>query len=43
MPKTVLLKIFGKFIYNKKLNAYKLFKEEIEYYFSADNKKNSKK
>ena len=43
MPKTVTIKNFGKFIYNKKLNAYKLFKEEIEYYFSADNKEELKK
>ena len=43
MPNTVTIKNFGKFIYNKKLNAYKLFKEEIEYYFSADNKEELKK
>ena len=43
MPKTVTIKNFGKFIYNRKLNAYKLFKEEIEYYFSADNKEELKK
>ena len=43
MPKTVTIKNFGKFIYDKKLNAYKLFKEEIEYYFSADNKEELKK
>lgn len=43
MPKTATIKNFGKFIYNKKLNAYKLFKEEIEYYFSADNKEELKK
>lgn len=43
MLKTVTIKNFGKFIYNKKLNAYKLFKEEIEYYFSADNKEELKK
>ena len=43
MLKTVTIKNFGKFIYNKKLNAYKLFKEEIEYYFSADNKEEQKK
>ena len=42
-PNTVTIKNFGKFIYNKKLNAYKLFKEEIEYYFSADNKEELKK
>ena len=30
MPKTVTIKNFGKFIYNKKLNAYKLFKQFIE-------------
>ena len=43
MPKTVTIKNFGKFTYNKKLNAYKLFKEEIEYYFSAENKTELKK
>ena len=43
MPKNVTINYFGKFIYNKKLNAYKLFKEEIEYYFSADNKEELKK
>ena len=43
MPKTLTIKNFGKFIYDKKLNAYKLFKEEIEYYFSADNKEELKK
>ena len=43
MPKTVTIKNFGKFIYNKKLKSYKLFKEEIEYYFSADNKEELKK
>ena len=43
MPKTVTIKNFDKFIYDKKLNAYKLFKEEIEYYFSADNKEELKK
>ena len=43
MPNTVTIKNFGKFIYNKKLNAYKLFKEEIEYYFSVDNKEELKK
>ena len=43
MLKTVTIKNFGKFIYDKKLNAYKLFKEEIEYYFSADNKEELKK
>ena len=43
IPKTVTIKNFDKFIYDKKLNAYKLFKEEIEYYFSADNKEELKK
>ena len=43
MPKTITIKNFDKFIYDKKLNAYKLFKEEIEYYFSADNKEELKK
>ena len=43
MPKTVTIKNFGKFIYNKKLKSYKLVKEEIEYYFSADNKEELKK
>ena len=43
MPKTVTIKNFGKFIYNKKLKSYKLVKEEIEYYFSADNKEEQKK
>ena len=43
MPKTVTIKNFGKFIYEKKTNAYKLVKEEIEYYFSADNKEELKK
>ena len=43
MPKTVTIKNFGKFIYNKKLKSYTLVKEEIEYYFSADNKEEQKK
>ena len=43
MPKTVTIKNFGKFIYNKKLKSYKLVKKEIEYYFSADNKEEQKK
>ena len=30
MPKTVTIKNFDKFIYDKKLNAYKLFKEELK-------------
>ena len=43
MPKTVTIKNFGKFIYEKKTNAYKLVKEEIEYYFSVENKEELKK
>lgn len=43
MPKTVTIKNFGKFIYKEKDKAYKLVKENIEYYFSADNKAELKK
>jgi len=43
MPKTVTIKNFGKFTYKKDDKAYKLVKEGIEYYFSADNKSELKK
>ena len=43
MPKTVTIKNFGKFIYKKDNKAYKIVKEDIEYYFSADNKAELKK
>ena len=43
MPKTVTIKNFGKFTYKEKDKAYKLVKENIEYYFSADNKAELKK
>ena len=43
MPKTVTIKNFGKFTYKEKDKAYKLVKEDIEYYFSADNKAELKK
>ena len=43
MPKTVTIKNFGKFTYKKDDKAYKLVKEDIEYYFSADNKAELKK
>ena len=37
IPKTVTIKNFGKFTYKKDDKAYKLVKEDIEYYFSAEN------
>lgn len=43
MPKTVTIKNFGKFTYKEKDKAYKLVKENIEYYFSAENKEELKK
>lgn len=43
MPKTVTIKNFGKFTYKKDDKAYKLVKENIEYYFSAENKEELKK
>ena len=43
MPKTVTIKNFGKFTYKKDDKAYKLVKEDIEYYFSAENKAELKK
>ena len=43
MPKTVTIKNFGKFTYKKDNKAYKLVKENIEYYFSAENKEELKK
>ena len=43
MPKTVTIKNFGKFTYKENDKAYKLVKEDIEYYFSADNKAELKK
>ena len=43
MPKTVTIKNFGKFTYKKDDKAYKLVKENIEYYFSVENKEELKK
>ena len=43
MPKTVTIKNFGKFTYKKDDKSYKLVKEDIECYFSADNKAELKK
>lgn len=43
MLKTVTIKNFGKFTYKEKDKAYKLVKENIEYYFSAENKEELKK
>ncbi len=43
MPKTITIKEFGKFLYNEEDKAYKLVKENIEYYFSAENKEDLKK
>ena len=43
MSKTVTIKNFGKFTYKKDDKAYKLVKEDIEYYFSAENKAELKK
>ncbi|MCY7007492.1 DUF2262 domain-containing protein [Fusobacterium simiae] len=43
MPNTITIKDFGRFSYKKEDKAYKLVKEEIEYYFSAENKEELKK
>ena len=43
MPKTVTIKNFGKFTYKENDKAYKLVKENIEYYFSVENKEELKK